>query len=85
MRLTEGELVLCWYEYFRFGSYNRMFQTFGIGCHYAGNWCGEVANGTRTRVIAWMQLPEPYKKKAMEKKYVVPGGRRNGRNTGRIC
>ena len=63
----EGELVLCWYEYFRFGSYNRMFQTFGIGCHYAGNWCGEVANGTAARVIAWMKLPEPYKKKAMEK------------------
>ena len=57
----EGELVLCWYEYFRFGLYNRMFQTFGIGCHYAGNWCGEVANRTRARVIAWMPLPKPPK------------------------
>ena len=28
---TEGELVLCWYEYFRFGGYNRMFQTFARG------------------------------------------------------
>ena len=27
----DGKKVLCWYEYFRYGNYNRMFQTYGIG------------------------------------------------------
>ena len=61
-RLPEdGKEVLCWYEYFRYGSYNRMFQTYGIGQCYNKMWCGEVANGIRARVIAWMPLPEPPK------------------------
>lgn len=54
-----GEDVLCWYEYFRYGSYNCMFETYGIGYQYNGHWGGEVANGTRARVIAWMPLPKP--------------------------
>ena len=57
-----GEDVLCWYEYFRYGSYNCIFETYGIGYQYNGHWSGEVANGTRARVIAWMQLPKPPKK-----------------------
>lgn len=28
----DGVDVLCWYEYFRYGSYNRMFQTYGPHC-----------------------------------------------------
>lgn len=59
----DGKEVLCWYEYFRYGSYNRMFQTYGIGHCYNKTWCGEVANGTRSRVIAWMPLPEPPKRR----------------------
>lgn len=55
----DGKEVLCWYEYFRYGSYNRMFQTYGIGLCYNKMWCGQVANGIRARVIAWMPLPEP--------------------------
>ena len=62
----EGKEVLCWYEYFRYGSYNRMFQTYGIGQCYNKMWCGEVANGIRARVIAWMPLPKP------------PGGENDG-------
>lgn len=63
-RLPEnGEDVLCWYEYFRYGNYNRLFQTYGIGYQYNGNWGGEVAQGRQTRVIAWQSLPEPPKKK----------------------
>lgn len=54
----EGQDVLCWYEYFRFGSYNRMFQTYGIGYQYNGMWGGEVAQGQKARVLAWMPLPE---------------------------
>lgn len=56
---TDGEDVLCWYEYFRFGSYNRLYRTFGIGYQYNGNWGGEVSNGRLARVLAWMPLPEP--------------------------
>lgn len=53
--------VLCWYEYFRYGAFNRMFQTYGIGFQFNGNWGGEVANGRSAKVLAWMPLPEPPK------------------------
>lgn len=59
-RLPEDDVsVLCWYEYFRYGSYNCMWKTYGIGCCYNEHWVGEVMNGTMPRVIAWMPLPEP--------------------------
>lgn len=58
-----GEDVLCWYEYFRFGEYNRMYQTFGIGYQFNGNWGGEVAQGQKAKVLAWMPLPRPPKMK----------------------
>lgn len=61
-RLPEnGEHVLCWYEYFRYGDFNAMFAAYGIGYCYNGHWGGEVANGTKARVLAWMPLPEPPK------------------------
>lgn len=62
-RLPEpGVEVLCWYEYYRFGSYNRMFQTYGLGYYFRdGFWGGEVSNGQKTKVLAWMPLPEPPK------------------------
>lgn len=56
---TDGEAVLCWYEYFRFGSYNQLYRTFGIGYQYNGNWGGEVSNGRLVRVLAWRPLPDP--------------------------
>lgn len=55
------EKVLCWYEYFRYGNYNRMYQTYGIGFCINGMWGGEVSNGVKCRVIAWQPLPEPPK------------------------
>lgn len=56
----EGEEVLVWYEYFRYGDYNCMWQTYGIGWQYDGHF--DVDNGgVKQRVIAWMPLPEPYK------------------------
>lgn len=55
----EGIDVLCWYEYFRYGSCNRMYQTFGIGYQFNGNWGGEVAQGRNAKVLTWMPLPEP--------------------------
>lgn len=61
-RLPEnGEYVLCWYEYFRYGDFNAMFAAYGIGYCYNGHWGGEVANGTKARVLAWMPLPDPPK------------------------
>lgn len=57
----DGEQVLCWYEYFRYGNYNRLYQTYGIGYQFHGNWGGEVSNGHKCRVIAWMPLPAPLK------------------------
>lgn len=55
--------VLVWYEYFRYGDYNRMVQTYGIGCYISnlGAWSGDPGIGTMSKVIAWMPLPEPYK------------------------
>lgn len=60
-RLPEdGQKVLVWYEYFRYGEYNRMFKTYGIGWQFDGHWSGDVS-GTKARCIAWQPLPEPYR------------------------
>lgn len=59
----DGQDVLCWYEYFRYGAFNRMYQTYGIGFQFNGNWGGEVANGRSAKVLAWMLLPEPPEEK----------------------
>lgn len=56
----EGEDVLVWYEYFRYGEYNRIYQTHGIGYQINGIWSGDVS-GHKARCIAWQQLPEPFK------------------------
>ena len=59
-RLPEdGQDVLCWYQYFRYGNYNRLWQTYGIGFQYNENWGGEVSTGRDTKVLSWMPLPEP--------------------------
>lgn len=66
-RLQEdGEDVLVWYEYFRYGNYNCMYQTYGIGFQYNGYWGGDVS-GKMARCIAWMPLPEPYRESEVEK------------------
>ena len=58
----EGEKVLVWYEYFRYGEYNRMYETYGISWQYDGHWSGDVS-GTKAKCIAWKPLPEPYEPK----------------------
>lgn len=64
-RLPEDEQeVLVWFEYFRYGEYNRPYQRYGIGSMFNGEW-SRFVNGTSgwrdLRIIAWMPLPEPYK------------------------
>lgn len=64
-RLPEdGVDVLVFFEYFRYGSYNKLFQTIGISYTYNGKWSGFV-NGSsgwsQLNIIAWMPLPNPYK------------------------
>ena len=61
----EWEKVIVWYEYFRYGEYNRMYETYGIGWQYDGRWAGDVS-GTKARCIAWQPLPEPYRLKQPE-------------------
>ena len=63
-RLPEdGVDVLVWYEYFRYGEYNRLFQTTGISFAHNGKWSGFV-NGQsgwhQLRIIAWQPTPEDY-------------------------
>ena len=63
-RLPEdGVDVLVWFEYFRFGEYNRLFQTTGISYTYNGEWSGFVNSSSGWRelnIIAWQPLPQPY-------------------------
>lgn len=54
----EGKWVLVWYEYFRWGNYNRMYQTYGIGQQNRGYWSVDEG-GMKVRVLAWQPLPEP--------------------------
>lgn len=63
-RLPEdGVDVLVWFEYFRYGEYDRLFQTKGISYTFNGEWSGFV-NGSsgwnQLRIIAWQPLPEDY-------------------------
>ena len=59
----DGVDVLVWYEYFRYGEYNRLFQTTGISFVHNGKWSGFV-NGqsgwNQLRIIAWQPTPEEY-------------------------
>ena len=61
-RLPENfEEVLVWFEYFRYGDFNRPYQTIGISCALNGEWSGIVNGSTGwrdLRIIAWMPLPD---------------------------
>lgn len=55
----EFEDVLCYYEYYRYGDYNCMYRTYGVG--YMSKldgkvyWNGDVS-GVKARVIAWKEF-----------------------------
>ena len=58
------EDVLVWFEYFRYGEYDCLYQTYGIGNYIKKNddWMVNHETGwDQLRVIAWMPLPEPPK------------------------
>lgn len=60
------ENVLVWYEYYRYGDFNRLYQTAGISYAFNGKWSESVDGSTGwkdLRIIAWMPLPMPYKEK----------------------
>lgn len=50
---------LCFYEYFRYGNYNRMYRTMDRGQFFNGQWSCEPTHGTRAKVLAWTELPAP--------------------------
>lgn len=65
-RLPEdGKAVLVWYEYFRYGEHNCMFQTYRIGYQFDGHWSGDVS-GIKARCIAWQPLPQNYYESRVE-------------------
>jgi len=56
--------VLIWFEYYRYGDYNCMYQTYGFGYVCGGKWSPFINGETGwqdARIIAWQPLPEPYK------------------------
>ena len=69
-RLPESYVdVLVWFEYYRYGSYNRLYQTYGIGT-YSENYDSWTINHEsgwhKLRVIAWQPLPERYREEGGE-------------------
>ena len=55
--------VLVWFEYYRYGDYNRLYQMHGIGTYSKeyDSWMINHETGWRKlRVFAWMPLPSPW-------------------------
>lgn len=59
-----GETVLVYFEYFRYGEYNRLFRSIGLGYALDGQW-SRFINGEsgwhKLKILAWMPLPVPPK------------------------
>ena len=59
----EMEQVLVWFEYYRYGDYNCMYQTYGFCYVCDGKWSPFINGETGWQdynIIAWQPLPEPY-------------------------
>lgn len=54
----DGQDVLCYYEYYRYGNYNRIYRTIDRGYFISGRFGGEPANGRKAKVLFWMPLPK---------------------------
>ena len=61
--------VLVWYEYYRYGDFNCMYQTYGFCYVCDGKWSPFI-NGetgwTDAKIIAWQALPEPYESEVQD-------------------
>ena len=58
--------VLIWFEYYRYGDYNRMFRTYGLSYVVDGRWSGFINGETGWKdwkILAWMNLPNPPEEK----------------------
>ena len=59
----DGVDVIVQFEYYRYGDYNCMYKTKGIGTYFHGNWL--FINGStgwnKLKVFAWQPLPDDYK------------------------
>lgn len=69
-RLPEDrQRVLIWFEYYRYGDFNCMYQTYGFGYVCDGKW-SPIINGETGwqdyNIFAWQPLPEPYQKGGVE-------------------
>lgn len=67
----DGVDVLVWFEYFRYGHYNRLFSTIGISYTYNGECSGFVNGSSGWRdltIFAWQPLPAPYQPHQREEK-----------------
>lgn len=61
--------VLVWFEYYRYGDYNRLYQMHGIGTYSKkyDSWMINHETGWRKlRVFAWMPLPAAYQEGGKE-------------------
>lgn len=69
-RLPEDmQRVLIWFEYYRYGDFNCMYQTYGFGYVCDGKWSPFINGETGWqdyKIIAWQPLPEPYKEEGEE-------------------
>lgn len=65
-RLPEDmQRVLIWFEYYRYGDFNCMYQTYGFGYVCDGKWSPFINGETGWQdysIIAWQPLPKPYRK-----------------------
>lgn len=55
----ESEEVICYYEYYRYGDYNCMWRSYGLGyiekIDGKAYWFGDIG-GNKLRVIAWKRF-----------------------------
>ena len=61
--------VLVWFEYFRYGDYNCMYSTYGIGNYSSkyDSWLINRETGWKDlHVFAWMPMPEPFEEGEQE-------------------
>lgn len=61
----DGENVLIWFEYFRYGDFSALYQRYGIGFVWNGKWSrfvNDTSGWQKLRIIAWQPLPTPYQK-----------------------